>query len=161
MTRSLLAATVFLAACAAPAVPVPSPRADIGAELFRRLFEQGFSRGDRNAVKGAVAAEFVLHARGKAARIAGAELWDLAAPIRTGFPDIRFTVDEVITQGSRTAARLRFVGTHRGPWAGIAATGRQVEVTETFVCRIESERLAECWQEWDELGLLRQLGAAP
>jgi predicted ester cyclase len=59
----------------------------------------------------------------------------------------------------RVAARVSFTGTQRGPWKGIQPTGRSVRVTEMFMCRLESNRLTECWQEWDEYGLRQQLTA--
>lgn len=141
----------------------PSPAADAGAgeRLVRTVFVDGLSRGDSAALEQAVAPAFTLHAHGQAVTLSPERLWAATGPIRAAFPDVRFTVEEVVAEGDRLAARVAFTGTHRGAWEGIAPTGRRVRVTEMFMCRVADGRLAECWQEWDEAGLRQQLGGEP
>lgn len=149
----------ILGGCRATA-PVPAAPSAVSAEgLFRRLFVTALTQRDSAVLDRIVAPEFVFHARGRTARVSPSQLWQLSHPILSAFPDIQFYVEEVVTEGERAAARVRFTGTHRGVYGNIAPTGRQVEVTEMFLCRIEHARLAECWQEWDEYGLRLQLGA--
>lgn len=129
--------------------------------LFRTFFETALTRRDSAALSRVVAPGFIFHARGRTSRISPHELWSLSQPILRAFPDLEFHVQDVVAEGERAAARVRFTGTHRGGLWSIAPTGRRVEVTEMFFCRIEAGLLAECWQEWDEYGLRLQLGAAP
>jgi predicted ester cyclase len=44
---------------------------------------------------------------------------------------------------------------------GIAPTGKDVEFTGISFYRIEAGRIAESWNEEDQLGLMRQIGAIP
>ena len=127
------------------------------AIAFRRLFEEALTRRDTAALLAAVTPELVIHSRGRSATIRREALWDLSAPILTGFPDIVFHVDDVVAAGDKAAARVSFSATHRAPWGGIAPTGRRVAVTEMFLCRLAAGKIAECWQEWDEYGLRQQL----
>ncbi len=85
----------------------------------------------------------------------------MSQPILSAFPDSRFRVEDEVWSGAKVAARISFVGTHRGTWNGIAPTGRSVRVSEMFLCRVEDRRLVECWQEWDEYGLRQQLAGPP
>ena len=52
-------------------------------------------------------------------------------------------------------------GTHEGELLGIPPTGKPVEITGFDLFRIEGDRIAEMWQNWDTLGLMQQVGAIP
>jgi predicted ester cyclase len=84
-----------------------------------------------------------------------------AADFRQGFPDVVSTIEDLIAEGEKVAARWRARATHRGEYVGVPPTGREVEFTGISVYRIERNRIAESWTVEDELGLLRQIGAVP
>ena len=165
MTRFVL--LLGCAACASGASLGTSSRASpqrtgddpvaVASNAFHTLFERGIARRDTSAINAAVAPEIVFHERQTVARIPRGALLQMANEILTGFPDVVFTVPSVVVQGDTAAARVEFVGTHRGTWEGIAATGRRVHVTEMFFCHLTNGRLAECWEEWDKWGLIQQL----
>jgi predicted ester cyclase len=54
---------------------------------------------------------------------------------------------------------MPFAGTQTGPVLDIPATGRSVRVGEIVIFRIAGGKIVEAWEEYDELGLRRQLGA--
>jgi len=74
------------------------------------------------------------------------------------FPDIWFTVDEVIVDGDWSAARYHIEGTHEGEVEGFPATGRRFHVTGISMMRWQNGRIVESWINYDQLGLLRQIG---
>jgi steroid delta-isomerase-like uncharacterized protein len=76
-----------------------------------------------------------------------------------GFPDYRFELLDVIAEGDKVVARMPFAGTQTGPVLDIPATGRSVRVGEIVIFRIAGGKIVEAWEEYDELGLRRQLGA--
>lgn len=84
-----------------------------------------------------------------------------AADFRQGFPDVVSIIEDLIAQQDKVAARWRARATHRGEYAGIPPTGREVVFTGISVYRIEGGRIAESWTVEDELGLMRQIGAVP
>ena len=84
-----------------------------------------------------------------------------AADFRRGFPDVVSTVEDLIAEGDKVVARWRSRATHQGNYMGIAPTGKEVEFTGISFYRIEAGRIAESWNEEDELGLMRQIGAVP
>ena len=51
--------------------------------------------------------------------------------------------------------------THKGDFQGIAPTGRKATVNGTTWARIENGQIVEGWDNWDQLGLLVQLGSVP
>jgi steroid delta-isomerase-like uncharacterized protein len=84
-----------------------------------------------------------------------------AADFRRGFPDVVSTIEDLIAEGDRVAARWSARATHHGEYVGVPATGKEVEFTGISVYRIEGNRIAESWTVEDELGLMRQIGAVP
>jgi predicted ester cyclase len=80
---------------------------------------------------------------------------------RTAFPDVHITVDDVITADDKVVLRWHSEGTHRGKLAGLAPTGARGTVTGIGIDRWKDGKVVEAWTEWDNLGLARQLGAAP
>src|SRR5215210_543024 len=84
-----------------------------------------------------------------------------ASDFRRGFPDVVSTIEDLIAEGDKVAARWRARATHRGEYVGIPPTGKEVEFTGISVYRIEGGRIAESWTVEDELGLMRQIGAVP
>lgn len=74
------------------------------------------------------------------------------------FPDVRATIDDMFGEEDRVVARITLSGTHTGPFAGAAPTGRRVTWTSIRIWRFENGRVAETWAMQDRLGLLTQLG---
>jgi steroid delta-isomerase-like uncharacterized protein len=80
---------------------------------------------------------------------------------RSAFPDIRWRIDEMVSEGEKVVTRFTWTGTHRDTFLGIPATGRQVEVKGVVIDRLETGKMADSRILMDTLGLLQQLGALP
>jgi predicted ester cyclase len=65
------------------------------------------------------------------------------------FPDLRFEVEEQVSEGDRVASRWTLRGTHRG---------REVELRGIVISRFEEGRIIEDWTASDTMELVRQLG---
>lgn len=79
------------------------------------------------------------------------------AEARAGFPDLSITVEDVMAEGDRVAARVTMRGTHRGEFQGIAPTGKRVEVKAIDMFRISEGKIVEHWGHADDpTGFLRQ-----
>ena len=46
----------------------------------------------------------------------------------SGFPDIQWTLDEMIAEGDKVAARFTMWGTHQGAFFGVPPSGKKIEV---------------------------------
>ncbi|WP_330277117.1 ester cyclase [Lentzea sp. NBC_00516] len=53
---------------------------------------------------------------------------ELIAMMRAGFPDVRWTLEETVTEGDTAAARFTMRGTHQGEFFGILASGKTISV---------------------------------
>jgi steroid delta-isomerase-like uncharacterized protein len=135
------------------------------SEASRRLFEQSFNEGNFELIDQLVAPDAVNHDPAETPELRGLRgpevLKRTASMYRAAFPDVRVTVDDVIASDDKVVLRWRSEGTHRGELAGLAPTGARASVTGISIDRWKDGKVVESWNEWDNLGLARQLGAAP
>ena len=90
--------------------------------------------------------------------LTGAEQGARITGFRAAFPDLRFTMEDMVAEGDRVAFRATLRGTHQGPFRGLAPTGRTVAIAVLDVVRVEEGRFTEHWGGPDLLDTLRQLG---
>jgi predicted ester cyclase len=80
------------------------------------------------------------------------------AILRAGFPDVHFTLDDEIAEGDKVVVRTTMHGTHRGTFAGIPPTGKQVSVQTIDIVRIAHGKIVEHWGLQDNLSMMQLLG---
>jgi predicted ester cyclase len=80
---------------------------------------------------------------------------------RAAFPDMQPTLLATVQDGDTVVTQWRMTGTHQGALMNIAPTGNRGAVEGITIARFRSGKLVEEWTQWDALGLLRQIGAAP
>jgi steroid delta-isomerase-like uncharacterized protein len=83
------------------------------------------------------------------------------AIFRTAFPDMQWTLDDLIAEGDLVVGRATWRATHIGEFFGIPPTGRRFATTSTHLLRIADGRIVEHWGNGDDVGLLQQLGVIP
>jgi steroid delta-isomerase-like uncharacterized protein len=88
-------------------------------------------------------------------------LKDILRAMRTGFPDIVFSIVEQIAEDDKVASRFEWTGTHNGAFLGIPATGRPVRVWGIVIDRLVDGRIKDTRILMDTLGLMGQLGVLP
>lgn len=135
------------------------------AEASRRLLEETFNNGDFALVDQLIAPDAVNHDPAEPAHMRGLRgpqvLRRTVQMYRAAFPDVRMTVDDVIAAGDKVVVRWHSEGTHRGELEGLAPSGARGSVTGISIDKWKDGKVVESWTEWDNLGLARQLGAAP
>ena len=77
------------------------------------------------------------------------------------FPDIQFTLEDLLAAEDKVVAHFTARGTQTGAFQGIPATGRAAAVSGIAIYRLAGGRVVEQWLEYDQLGLLQQLGVIP
>jgi predicted ester cyclase len=128
--------------------------------IFREHFEQIWNRKDASAIERFIAPTY----RGfdAAELIAGIEGYKHHfETITTAFPDLRITIDIILAEADRVAARWAVEAIHTGPFGEIPPTGKRVRVTGTAVVRISNRQIVEEHANSDTLGLLQQIGITP
>ena len=79
----------------------------------------------------------------------------------SGFPDVRFTIEDLIAEGDKVVARWTMQATHTGLFQGIPPTGKQVAMQGITIYRLTNGQISEARSQLDQLGLLQQLGVSP
>jgi steroid delta-isomerase-like uncharacterized protein len=125
--------------------------------LVRRWFEEVWNNGRVAAIDEMLASHTVVHGLGD--DLHGAtEFKRFHSAYRNAYPDVTIQIDDLVAEGDVVAARWTAKGTHRGDGLGFPATGRHVEFTGMVFVRVTDGRLVEGWNNFDQLGMLQQLG---
>ncbi len=129
--------------------------------IVRRIYHEVFEQGNLAAADEVIAADVVEHEEfpGMVPGLEGFK--QMVAGMRAAFPDIQVIEYDLIAEGDKVAARYAMRGTHRGPFMGVDATGKQVTVGGNEVMRFAGGKVVEHWGTTDALGLMQQLGALP
>jgi steroid delta-isomerase-like uncharacterized protein len=77
---------------------------------------------------------------------------------RDAFPDLRLTVDQQISDGDFVVTRWASAGTNTGSLAGMPPTGKSTSITGITIDKVVDGKIVESWTQWDNLGLMQQLG---
>jgi steroid delta-isomerase-like uncharacterized protein len=79
----------------------------------------------------------------------------------TGFPDLRFTVEDMVAENDKVAVSWTISGTHKGEFRGISPTGKKVSIEGMTINHIADGKIMDSYVSGDYLGLMQQLGIAP
>jgi steroid delta-isomerase-like uncharacterized protein len=128
--------------------------------LMRRWFKEVWNEGKTETIHELLAPDAIgigeLEDGGK---LRGpAEFVPFVERIRGAFPDIKITVEDTFGAKDRVVLRWSATMTHRGDGLGIAATGKPVQITGMSMVRIVDNKIVEGWDNWDQLGMLKQIG---
>ena len=81
-----------------------------------------------------------------------------ARRIRGAFPDMNFVVEDAFGAEDKVVLRWSARMTHLGDYPGMPATGKPVQITGITIVRIANKQIVEGWDNWDQLGMLKQIG---
>jgi steroid delta-isomerase-like uncharacterized protein len=126
----------------------------------RRLTEEVWNRGNFAVLDELIAMDYVGHESSMTIQgQAGAR--QFISQYRSAFPDLHFTIEDMIAEGDKVVARWSVTGTHEGNLLGIPPTGKRTVGTGITIIRFVEGKDQEDWVNWDALGLMQQLGVIP
>lgn len=125
-----------------------------------RAFVDAINSQDWQRVLGLLASDFKRHstAAGEPGVNSADELVAFLQAEFTTFPDAFETLLDLVEEGDKVAARHHFRGTQLGPMGNFPPSGKVLDATYLAIYRLEDQRIAEAWAEWDNLAGLKQLG---
>ena len=91
--------------------------------------------------------------------VSSAELRHRVASFHAAFPDLEVETNVLLVDGDLVAGHFTGRGTHLGLFQGVPPTGAAWTAGCTAIYRVDGDRIAETWLNWDLLSLLEQLGA--
>lgn len=130
--------------------------------IVRRWIEEGWNKGNLSLVDQVYTADVVQHDPGSPVPVtSSAALKQYVGVFLGALPDLHFTIDDLIAEGDKVAWRFTSHGTQTGPLMNIPPTGKGSDVTGMVFFRLVDGKIAEVWVNYDNLGLLQQLGVIP
>lgn len=132
-------------------------------QIVRRWFEEVWNQGREAAI------DELLSPQGVGFGLAATETEVHGPPqfkpfvrnFRDAFPDLHMEIEDMVAEEGKVAVRLRVTGTHKGGGLGFPATGHKIDITAITIIQFANGQLVHGWNNWDQLGMMQQLGMAP
>jgi steroid delta-isomerase-like uncharacterized protein len=120
----------------------------------RTYFEEFLNRGNMPAADAILEPDIQFHY--PLGHLSGADMVkDYIAAVRTAFPDIHFTVENIIAEGDHVAARWTLAGSQTGTLRGKTPSGQRVSVPGITLFHIVNGKVHEMWIAFDPARFLK------
>ncbi len=128
--------------------------------IARRLADEVFSQGDMRTFDEIFADTYVNHNM-PVPGIPGTKegFRQVVLATRQAFPDVRVHVQDIVAEGDFAVFHDTVQATSKGDFMGVPSNGARLQWTEIHFLRINQGRIVEHWANFDQLGILMQLGA--
>ncbi len=129
--------------------------------LYRRMVEEVVNQGNFDVVDELYHPDFVDHSAppGAPGGVEGIKM--IFGMFRTGFPDVKFTIDDQVAEGDIVATLVHGEGTQTGEFMGIPPSDKHAVWRSVGFFRVQDNKIVEHWGIPDLLGLLIQIGVIP
>jgi len=123
--------------------------------VFRRWFEEVWNERRADRIATYLAPDGLIHALDEsgADAVGPAAFQQFFERFLVVFPDMHFTVHEVVEQGDMAAGRWTASVTHTGEGLGVPPTGKAMTVEGFSMLRAEDGKMVEGWNQWDRMSL--------
>ena len=129
--------------------------------VVRRHYDEGWNEKNLSSVDETHSPDCIHHDPSNPNPFKGPEeIKNRLSIVMEAFPDIKFTLLDMIAEGDKVAVYWKLSGTHKSTFAGIPPTGKKVDgIQGIIIHRLENGRITEDWAVRDTFGLMVQLGA--
>jgi predicted ester cyclase len=129
--------------------------------VTRLTLEQVINRGNVGLIPELFSPTYV-HCSASGLEIKGHDGWEQSV-LRglAAFPDMFYTIDDLVAEGDKVVCRFTATGTHKGEYMGISPTGKRITVNGVFINRFEEGKVVETWAMSNPMLLFQQLGVVP
>jgi len=131
-------------------------------KLTMQRFVEFINTASENLAQALISPNAVFHVPGCSEPMRGPEGYlAIIGMMRSGFPDVQWTLEEMVAEDDKVAARFILRGTHQGTFFGFPASGKKIAVQAMNIYRLSDGKFVEEHGQPDMLGLLQQIGAMP
>jgi len=142
----------------------PSSESDPAASkaVALRLVESIFNKGDMQVFDELFADTYVNHNM-PVPGISGTRsgFRQVVEATRQAFPDVHVHIQDIVAEDSLVVFHDTAEATSTGEFLSLPPNGKHLEWTEIHFLRVSNNQIVEHWSNFDQLGILRQLGAVP
>ena len=130
--------------------------------IVRRMYEEVWNKRNLEAAKELIAPSHAVQLFDAADSGVGPEAYarNVVQFVRA-FPDLKFTVVDMVAENEKVVAFWNISGTHKGEFRGIAATGKKVSVDGITMIQLADGIIMDSYVSMDMWSMMRQLGAIP
>ena len=130
--------------------------------IVRRLYEEVWNKRKLEIISEIISPSHAL----QAPNISGSSIGPAAykrnvSLFLAGYPDLRLTIQDIISEKEKVVACWTMSGTHKGDYMGVPATNKKVSVDGITIHHIANGKIMDSCSNWDALGMMQQLGAVP
>ncbi len=126
---------------------------------YERTWIDGLNRGDVSVADDVFEPNCVIHMAGNPdPNLSVSGFKQMLGGLLAAFPDIRLTIEDQVITADKVATRWTAEGTHTGPLGDTKPTGRRVRIDRLIIDHVSRDRVVERWEQWDQAGMLQQLG---
>ena len=127
--------------------------------IVRRFVDEIFVQGRKETVDELLADDFVAHTWPSTTGDPKQDLKSAIERAAAGLSEPEFTIDDMIAEGDRVAARLTTAATQTGEFMGMPPSGKRYSIEEIHWFRLRDGKVVEHWHQFDQMGMMKQLGA--
>ena len=130
-------------------------------QLMRRWFQEVWNEGRIQTVHDLAHPDVVARGqRGAESEIRGAEEFvKFVHEIRGSFSDMKLKIEDILGVDDKVVVRWSATMTHTGDGLGLPPSGKAVRSRGITIARFADGKIVEGWDNWDQLGMLEQIGA--
>ena len=130
--------------------------------ISRRLIEEVWNNRKLDVVNELIASTHINHDPNTPDLGSGPEGYKrLVTLYTTAFPDLRFTIEDLISEGDKLVISWTVSGTHKGDLRGTPPTNKKMSVEGITISRHATGKILDSRVSWDALGMMQQLGVVP
>jgi len=134
---------------------------DENKTIVRKLLEDAWNTGRMESLGSLVSGDCRFHDPVFPSMAPGVDsLRQHIRMCRNAFPDLKYTIDDMIAERNEVVVHWTAHGTHGNSFLGMAPTHRSASISGTTINRIENGKIVEQWSDWNLLSLMEQLGLA-
>jgi len=138
-----------------------SANIDANKDVYRRMVEEVVNKGNFDIIPELFHPDYVDHVAPPGSTPGVAGVSEIFTMFRTGFPDVKFNIDQMVGEGNYVATLVHGEGTHTGQFIQFPASGKHAVWRSVGFFRVEDGLIREHWGIPDLLGLLIQIGIIP
>ncbi len=130
-------------------------------KLVRRIPLEVVNEGKFELIDEILASGYVEHSAPPQVPATREGMRQWFSAMRSAFPDLHYTIDDIVAEGDQVVLRTTGHGTMRGALMGFQPTGKAATWTEIHITRVQGGKVVEHWGQVDQVGMLQQLGLLP
>jgi len=130
--------------------------------LIQRLYEEVWNNRRFEVINEIISPSHALQAPNVGGTAVGPEAYKRQVlRLLAGYPDLRWTIEDLIAEEDKVVACWSMSGTHKGEYLGVPATNKKVSFDGITIHHVTNGKIMDSYSNWDALGMMQQLGVVP